>query len=77
MCRVYCRLTNLPRFCLTNLPQFVLDIPNKMCYDSFQIENAKKETLAREHDRNTASPTESAVCGKRQREHSGAGCLKD
>ena len=26
--------------------------------------NAEKETLVRESDRNTASPTESAVCGK-------------
>lgn len=34
-----------------------------------------KETLAGENDRKTASPTESAVSGKRYREHSGAGCL--
>ena len=37
--------------------------------------NAMKETLAKGNDRNTASPTESAVCGSWRREHSGAGCL--
>ena len=37
--------------------------------------NAGKETLAGKHDRNTASPTESAVCESRGREHSGADCL--
>lgn len=31
-----------------------------------------KETLVKEGNRNTASPTESAVCGSLQREHSGA-----
>ncbi len=35
-----------------------------------------KETLVKENDRNTASPTESAVCGSLQREHSGADCPK-
>lgn len=35
-----------------------------------------KETLAVKSDRNMASPTESAVCGKQRREHSGADCLK-
>ena len=34
-----------------------------------------KETLAKGNDRNTASPTESAVCGSWRREHSGAGYL--
>ena len=37
--------------------------------------NAMKETLAKGNDRNTASPTESAVCGSWRREHSGAGDL--
>ena len=37
--------------------------------------NALKETLVRENDRKTASPTESAVSGNWRREHSGAGCL--
>ena len=37
--------------------------------------NAKKETLPEGSDRNTASPTESAVCERQGREHSGADCL--
>lgn len=41
-----------------------------------KVINAMKETLAVKSDRNTASPTESAVCGKQRREHSGADCLK-
>lgn len=35
-----------------------------------------KETLVRENDRKTASPTESAVSGSWRREHSGADYLK-
>ena len=38
-------------------------------------ENAMKETHPEGSDRNTASPTESAVCESRGREHSGADCL--
>ena len=34
-----------------------------------------KETRPEENDRNTASPTESAVCGRQEREHSGADYL--
>lgn len=34
-----------------------------------------KETLVKESDRNTVSPTESTVCGREQREHSGADFL--
>ena len=40
----------------------ILDFYIKIAYYVKSI-NAMKETLAREHDRNTASPTESAVCG--------------
>ena len=39
------------------------------------IENAEKETLVKENDRDAASPTESAVRGSLQREHSGADYL--
>ncbi len=35
-----------------------------------------KETLVQENDRKTASPTESAVRRREQREHSGADYLK-
>lgn len=38
-------------------------------------ENAMKETHPEGSDRNTASPTESAVCERRGWEHSGADCL--
>ncbi len=37
--------------------------------------NAVKETHPEGSDRNTASPTESAVCESQGREHSGADCL--
>lgn len=40
----------------------ILDFYIKIAYYGKSI-NAVKETLAREHDRNMASPTESAVCG--------------
>jgi len=33
-------------------------------YRILEMKHAMKETLAGKHDRNTASPTESAVCGK-------------
>ena len=41
---------------------------------SLQI-NAMKETHLEGSDRNTASPTESAVCERQGWEHSGADCL--
>ncbi len=39
------------------------------------IQNAMKETHPEGSDRNTASPTENAVCESQEREHSGADCL--
>ncbi|MGN0401870.1 MAG: hypothetical protein ACI4HQ_06365 [Acetatifactor sp.] len=45
------------------------------CANITDIKNAMKETLTEENDRKTASPTESAVSGRRYREHSGAGYL--
>lgn len=51
-----------------------------LCYDASIhaniAKNAENETLALESNRNAASPTESAACGRLLREHSGAGCLK-
>ena len=45
------------------------------CNRQYQNVNAMKETRPAESDRNTASPTESAVCGRQEREHSGADYL--
>ena len=44
----------------------MVTIQNLFVSERLQMKtNAMKETLAGEHDRNTASPTESAVDGKR------------
>ncbi len=43
--------------------------------EQHSLRNAMKETHPEGSDRNTASPTESAVCGRQGREHSGADCL--
>ena len=43
--------------------------------EQHSLRNAMKETHLEGSDRNTASPTESAVCERQGREHSGADCL--